>query len=73
MTKKGLQKKVLEVQEMWSLELDSFEEKLSVSDLEGFKKDILFKAIKIRRDRNKNITDAIVEMESITDMDEFDR
>jgi len=72
MTKKDLKNKVTDIQKMGTLELDKFEEILCVSELQSFKKDILFKAIKIRRARNEDIALALIENSEIDSLDEFE-
>ena len=70
MTKKALKQKIAEVQAMGEIELNLFEEKLCVSDLDNSSKDELFKVINTRRERNRNIADAMVKMEQFRDTDE---
>ena len=70
MTKEKLKNKVLDIQKMGDLELESFEMALCVSELVSKQKDILFKAIAIRRTRNREINEAMAVMGEMDEMDE---
>ena len=72
MKKQDLKNKILDIQKMGTLELESFKEKLCVSDLESEKKELLFKAIAIRESRNHDISLAMIEIEELRECDEFE-
>ena len=69
MTRQQMKKKILEIQRMVDLEFSSFEEKLCVSDLEMVKKELLFKAIDIRKNRLSDIDEAMAVCATINDGD----
>ena len=70
MTKQAMKNKIFEIQKMSDKELAVLKTQIAVSDLEVFKKELLFKAIDIRENRHLEISNALVELEELKEGDE---
>ena len=70
MTKKAMKNKIFEIQKMSDKELAVLKTQIAVSDLEVFKKELLFKAIDIRENSHLEISNALVELEELKEGDE---